>query len=258
MKYLLISDIHGSPEVMAGLFNLLEDRGWSLRISSTGHPYLHHDEEKLTFVGDNSDRGLWSLSMAYLALSSMVTPAHDEVEGSTFTLMGNHDLKIYRYLVKNYKNPGYGFSTTLSQLESSCYSDIKAFMREYIEEVPYWYLGKTFVAVHAYWKNPAPSEELAIYGPVIKSEGEGSRGYMPRIHWWEQANTTGRFIFFGHYHMKGEGLGLGNNVMCLDNHDGGVHVAAEIDDDTGKVLIHHLDVDAPSVMLYKFLRLVMP
>lgn len=240
MKYLLLSDVHGSPVVTMGLFDLLERRGWTLETSEEGHPYLHHEGEKLIFVGDNSDRGAWSLPVAYLALSSMMVGRHTPVESSVITIMGNHDLKIQKYFLKDNKNGSWGFAVTLDQLENPIYQVATNFMRENMDQVPYWFIGRKFIAAHAFWESPMPSEELAIYGPVVKDGTENSRGYMPRISWWEQPNETGKTVFFGHYHMRGEGLDLGEDRYCLDNHDGGVHIVAEIDDDTGKVDIHHL------------------
>ena len=252
MKYVLVSDLHGSYPVTLGLLSLLESRGWVRKASKDGHPYLYHDDETLIFCGDNSDRGSWSVPVAYLAMSSMFTPLVEGERQAAITLMGNHDYKILRYFHKGYDKGSYGFQNTLTQLQDPRFHKASGFLKNHIGDLPYWFVGKRFAAAHAFWEPPMPSEELAMYGPVVKEKGENSRGFMPRIRWWEEPNTTGRTVFFGHYHMMGEGLFLGHDRYCLDNHDGGVHVAAIFDDSKGATEIVHLNLSEDSLLYEQF------
>lgn len=238
MKYLLVSDIHGRKNVFLGLLTLLDGRGWTLEFGSDGHCYLHHESESLIFCGDNNDRGEWSLPVTYIALSSMVTPSLlRENTSSVTTLMGNHDIKLFKYFTKGYRNPRFGFDITMAQLEDENSETEASFIQKHIEKVPYWFVGRKFLAVHAYWSNPVPNKEQAIYG-ITEPKVKGG-GLPKRIKWWELDQTPDKWIFFGHYHMLGEGLSLREGFTCLDNHDGGVHIVAEFDDTRGQLIKHH-------------------
>lgn len=238
MSHIVVSDIHGSPKAIWILLSLLSERGWEIReYDSEGvrHPVLHHPEETLIVAGDSNDRGSWSVPFSYLIASSWVHAEALDLAPSVIPLMGNHDLKISRWADTGYgenSSPN-GFGVTYEQLMNPQYAEQAKVLKNAVPLYPYWYVGKSFIAVHAYWESPAPNFKEAIYG--INDGSRDENGFINRYPWWEEVGVQDKAIIFGHYHAKNDMLFPEKNIYCIDNHDAGVFTYALIED--GKVEI---------------------
>lgn len=228
MNYILYTDVHGHPDRIMALLYLLQERGWRMEKDYDGHPVLVSDDEILLLLGDNNDRGAYTGRWTYLAMNS-------HRNQTIVSLMGNHDYRFWKHYIKGYDRPNEGFGKTMEYLhEFPAKAEI---IRDTALSLPYWFVGKTFVAAHAYWNAPYPNDKEAMYGPT---ENNRADGYAFRIPWWLDPPLVGKPIFFGHYHMRGEGLHLGKHIYCLDNHDAGYHSVAIINDETGDMDIKNL------------------
>lgn len=225
MTYIVVSDLHGNDIQIAKLMSLLDSRGWNFQwVEKDGveHPVLTHDNEMLIVAGDSNDRGPWSVPISYLMASSWVHAEALERPYSVLPLLGNHDLRIRKWAQGEKTNNKYGFGHTRNQLESGRYKHAAKVLAEAVPKYPLWYIGDNFIAVHAYWQDPMPNEQLALYGPTEKSDDPNlSEGLKIRIPWWETADFD-KAIVFGHYHARMDMIYPEKNLYCIDNHDIGV------------------------------------
>lgn len=192
-----------------------------MQFSEEGHPYLHHENERLIVAGDSNDRGKWSVPISYLMASSFKYSP----EKSVIPTMGNHCQRFIKWARNKeyYDIDSTGWAVTLNQLRNPFYSTHARLLEEVVPFYPYWYVSKSFIAVHAYWKSPLPTEELAMRGPY-----EDRR----RVAWWNLESRTGQKpVIFGHYHAQMNILFPEKNIYCIDNHDVGVFTYALSEDD---------------------------
>lgn len=234
-SYIIVSDIHGSVSATEALLSLLEQRGWSWQWTRKGEPVLHHDEEMLIVAGDSNDRGDWSVPFSYLVASSWVNAQDLGLSFSVQPLMGNHDIRIKRWAKKGYSN-SQGFQLTLQQLCDPKYKMQSNLLAEAVPEYPYWYEEQDFVVAHAYWREPFPTEEEAIYGPTIKGTGT-SPGMDFRIRWWHRESRE-KPLIFGHYHAQMDIVFPERNLYCVDNHDAGVFSYVVVADGVASFRLH--------------------
>lgn len=197
MKYLLVTDLHGEMDTLMGV---LSSRGWE---------DMYHPDETLIVMGDSVDRGEDSLKTIATLVQSP----------SVVHLMGNHDIKIIR------GRPGY---PTGEQMEAD--PKTAAMVRNAVMDFPYTFVGKGFVAAHAY---PFGSQQEAIYGLTEPSDNEYGRIRLP---WWEEYTLRPYATFFGHYHAEMDMMWPEKRLYCLDNHDAGVFTYAVIENGVEEII----------------------
>lgn len=203
MTYILVTDLHGNLEAYDILRHVLAERGW------VG---LEHPNETLIVMGDSSDRGEGSLFL-HQTFSQSSSVVH---------LMGNHDYNIIRW----HEGASKHFHPTREQLESNTLAAKQVV--DAVMEYPYRFIGKGFVAAHAY---PFGNDREAIYGLTEK---------QVRIPWWEDYSLQPHATFFGHYHAEGDMMWPEKRLYCLDNLDVGLFTYAVVKD--GKEEIHSIQM----------------
>lgn len=224
-NFIFVSDLHGHPGRIAALSDFLDEHGWEVGYTD-GHPYLWHPTQTLIFVGDAVDRGEWSVPLAYVLLSSHVHSSDAPGGQRVVYLRGNHEQKLIHYLTGRNASLRHGFDVTKAQIHDPGFAREVSFLRQHLPEIPFRFVGRSFIAVHAEWTDPFPDEQLSVYGSrssrtvTIKDE-VGREAQVPgRNLWWKEFSKRddGRVVIFGHYHMKNlECTSPDEGLICLDH-----------------------------------------
>lgn len=218
MKYIIVSDIHGSLYHMLQILSLLEGRGWTIE-----NGQLYHPHETLIVAGDVVDRGDVSVPTAHFLWGND--------NGSVISLMGNHDIKVYRYFYenRNFNNPDW--KPTEQGLLGN--PELAEDLARYVRTLPYTFTGETFRVAHAYYDK---SKQMCMYGPRTKlKDGETPGSLDARVQWWE-TEIPDKLTIFGHYHhSRGEWTDPENGSICVDTWEDGVFTYVVVDDYNGRV-----------------------
>ena len=175
-----IGDIHGC---YYELIELIEKLGYK---KGEDDLYEHPEGRILVFLGDITDRG-W-----YNSMSLQFVIRHWR-SGKALWVQGNHDNKLFRWMIGNPVRIAHGLQKTVLELKQvwPFAESMEELGAELLESVPTKILldGGNVVAVHAY---PEGGQKNHIYGLM---SGPGNE----RVEWWEDYDNSGPYVLFGHY-----------------------------------------------------------
>lgn len=205
MRYVIVSDLHGNEHYMMRLLTVLEARGWT--VDSTGQ--LYHEHETLIVAGDVIDRGPKSAEIAHFLWT------HDN--GCVISLMGNHDIKMYRHFYDGKDFNGPDWKATKDSLDRNPH--LRNELAKAVAKLPYTFTGETFQVAHAYYSQ---MRELCIYGP----NDNGVRDA-----WWKN-EVPEKLTVFGHYHHdRQEWINPDNGSVCVDTWEDDVFTYVVVTED---------------------------
>jgi hypothetical protein len=208
----VVGDVHGCVDE---LLELLDRLGYGVRWSGSGP-----ERRALTtappgrrafFVGDLIDRGPSSSDVLRIVMAMVSS-------GQAFSLIGNHDAKLLRWLDGRNVKLTHGLDRTVAGLEAEP-KGFRAAMREFLSGLAShaWLEGGRLAIAHAGIKehllgtNSAAAHAFALYG---ETSGETDEfGLVIRYHW--AAEYRGRTaIVYGHTPVaEPEWV---NNTLCID------------------------------------------
>jgi len=201
----IIGDIHGC---LGELKELLHKLGYSE--NENGVP-VHPDDRKAVFLGDFCDRGYDNTGVLKLVMSMIKN-------GNAFSVVGNHEVKLLKYLNGKNVNLNYGLEKTVEQINAES-EDFRKEVREFLDSLISHYVfdnGKLVVS-HAGIKEKyigrgsGRIREFCIYGDTT---GETDEFGLPvRLNW--SADYRGRAtVVYGHTPCA-EVVPV-NNTYCID------------------------------------------
>lgn len=178
MKYFIIGDAHGQYRALDKLLT------------------YRNTDEKIIFLGDGMDRGHHS--------NLVLERVYKEVQAGGVYLKGNHDSMFEDWLNDPIENANFyldqgGYSTVRSFLgvidgdseylaKQMLALDLGFNLKEFLQNLPYYYEGESFIAVHAGvnplisdWKNSKDVDFMWIRDIFHKAK-----------------NNVNKTIFFGH------------------------------------------------------------
>ena len=185
-KYLFVGDVHGCFDE---LVLLLGSRGFNVERKDGRWSMSGGDGSRVVYLGDICDRGPKNYDTFSLVYDLWK-------EGVVDWVMGNHDYKLFRWMVGNEVKIGHGLDGTIREL-SAKYTKEKMYEigRELLDNLPLVMIfDDSVIAAHAYphpkyLYKPLKKSTKALYGP----EENGVR-----VPWWETYNED-LFAVFGHY-----------------------------------------------------------
>ncbi|MCM3452989.1 bis(5'-nucleosyl)-tetraphosphatase PrpE [Heyndrickxia oleronia] len=191
MKIDIIGDIHGCYEEF---YNLTIKLGYDW---SSGYPI--HDQRKLGFVGDLTDRGPHSLKIIEIVWKLWN-------QQLAYYVPGNHCNKLYRYFLGRKVQITHGLETTVAELEACKNKEEnhykKMFMQLYEESPLYQVLDhKKLLIAHAGIKEDyigkfhKSVKTFVLYGDIT---GEKHEDGSPVRRDWTKQYTGKPFIVYGH------------------------------------------------------------
>ena len=200
----IIGDIHGC---CGELEALLEKLGY---IRENGI-YTHPEGRKAAFLGDFCDRGPRNADVLRLVMDMVKS-------GNAISVLGNHDVKLLKYLRGKNVQQTHGLDVTVAELEK-CGKDFRAEVAEFIDGLISHYVlddGRLVIA-HAGLKEPyigrssGRVREFCLYGETTGETDE--YGFPVRLDW--TADYRGRAaVVYGH--IAGGEVKAVNNTWCID------------------------------------------
>ncbi len=100
----IVGDVHGCIDELRELLNLL---GYT----RAGEGYAHAEGRRLVFVGDLVDRGPGSVDVLRIVLAMRDA-------GTGLNVMGNHDMKFWRWLRGRRVHIAFGLHRTITEIEA--------------------------------------------------------------------------------------------------------------------------------------------
>ena len=204
----IIGDIHGCFDEF---IMLAEKLGYSVTEKKGCYSAIHPEGRKLVFLGDLGDRGPKSDHMFQLVM--------DLVErGEAFAVLGNHDIKLLKYLNKKAINLTHGFDKTVAALnarEGTFSERLKAFLHNLVSH--YVFDEGRLVVAHAGLKEEMHGRgssfvrEFALYG---ETTGERDEFGLPIRNNWAQNYKGKATVVYGHVAVP-EAVWL-NNTIDID------------------------------------------
>ncbi len=196
MKLDIIGDIHGCYEELQALTKKL-GYNWDL-----GYP-VHHEERKLAFVGDLTDRGPRSLRVIEVVCTLIEKKLGVYVPG-------NHCNKLYRYFIGRKVQIKHGLETTVEELGQLKKKEREVIKNKFIklyDTSPLYHVldGGKLVIAHAgikeefIGKHSEKVKTFVLYGDIT---GETHPDGSPvRLDW--AASYAGKaIIVYGHTPVK--------------------------------------------------------
>lgn len=192
MKVDVIGDVHGCFEEFEVLTRVL-GYDWS-----SGVP-IHPSNRKLSFVGDLTDRGLYSIRVIDVVYRLLK-------EKRAFYSPGNHCNKLYRFFLGNKVQISHGLETTVAEYDALSHSqqmDIKQKFIWMYESAPLYQVlddGKLIVA-HAgiredyIGKTNNAVKTFVLYGDIT---GKKNPDGTPERRDWALHYQGKPFIVYGH------------------------------------------------------------
>lgn len=215
----VVGDVHGC---WAELTQVLGQAGYTIDDQrNDGRLRLSHPEGRiLVLLGDLTDRGPASTTVLRLAMDG-------REDGSVYTLMGNHDWKLYRHLEGRPVKIGEALSGTLAHLAS----EDDAFslrVRDFYRSVPHqirvplsWdhafhgaenlWLVHAAAKAHRQGKIDSHSFERSIYG--YARDDLDDLGWLQRVDWASDYEGADPVI---HGHVVHRSPTMKNRVLCID------------------------------------------
>lgn len=196
MKLDIIGDIHGCFDEFKELTSQLGYR-WD-----TGIP-IHHNNRKLAFVGDLTDRGPQSLKVVKV-VCSLVN------QNLAFYVPGNHCNKLYRFFLGNKVQITHGLETTVAEYDALDHQNQAEIREQFItlyENAPLYAVldeGRLVIA-HAgirqdyIGKHSSKVKTFVLYGDIT---GEKHPDGSPVRRDWAQHYSGKAIIVYGHTPVK--------------------------------------------------------
>lgn len=193
MKLDIIGDIHGCFDEFKQLTILL-GYDWE-----SGIP-IHRGGRMLAFVGDLTDRGPESLSVAEIVWKLVIKSK------TGYYVPGNHCNKLYRYLLGNKVQTTHGLETTVAEYLSLDSKQKNAFRQSFLElydSSPLYQVldhGRLIIA-HAgiredyIGKNNSKVKTFVLYGDIT---GQANPDGTPVRHDWAKNYNGKALIVYGH------------------------------------------------------------
>lgn len=191
----IIGDVHGCYNELEGLLLKL---GYVLNTEMIHHP----EGRQAVFVGDLADRGPRSLDTLRLVMKMVA-------QGQALCVPGNHDIKLFRWLIGKKVQITHGLETTIAELEAYEDSDpesaeeFKKELKEFIDGLVSHYVlddGKLCVA-HAgmnefmMGRGSSAVREFAMFG---ETTGETDEFGLPIRFDWAAQYKGNTIVVYGH------------------------------------------------------------
>lgn len=201
----IIGDIHGC---LGELKKLLSKLGY---VPDENNIPVHPDGRKAVFLGDFCDRGYDNTGVLKLVMAMVRN-------GNAYSVVGNHEVKLLKYLNGKKVNLTYGLDKTVEQLNAES-EDFRQEVKEFLDSLISHYVfddGKLVVS-HAGIKEKyigrgsGRVREFCIYGDTTGETDE--LGLPVRLDW--SADYRGRAtVVYGHTPCS-EVVPV-NNTYCID------------------------------------------
>ena len=208
----IIGDVHGcADELEALLAKLGYEVRWSGEGSDREVTVVPPEGRKAVLVGDLVDRGPRSPDVIRIAMAL-------EASGAGYTVMGNHDRKLVRWIDGRNVKIGHGLQETIDQLAAEP-DAFKRKARDFLDNLRshLWFDGGRLAVAHAGLKpemigrgSPAV-REFALYG---ETTGEIDEYGLPVRMDWAANYKSETAIIYGHTPVvEAEWV---NNTLCID------------------------------------------
>lgn len=199
----IIGDVHGCFDELVELLKKLgymEERG-----------FCHPEGRKLIFLGDLVDRGPKIPEVLRLVMSMVA-------KNCAFCVLGNHDIKLRRFLKGKKLKLKYGLAESVQQLET-CSAEFRSNVIEFIGNLEFQYLldNGNLVVAHAGLSEQLQGLEsgkaraFALYGDTT---GEIDEFGLPVRCDWAADYRGQALVVYGHTpKLEAEWV---NNTICID------------------------------------------
>ncbi len=208
----IIGDVHGCFDELT---ELLTELGYDIDAHETGSEDLigarHPDGRTAFFVGDICDRGPRNVDSLRLVMGMCA-------EGSAQCVVGNHDLKLNKWLNGRNVQIRHGLEQTVAELEQTS----EAF-RERVRDFTYdlrshaWLAGGSLVVAHAglkeemHGRGSGAVRTFAMFGDTT---GEVDEFGLPVRLEWAREYRGDAAVVYGHTPtLEADWL---NNTLCID------------------------------------------
>jgi len=207
----IIGDVHGCYDELC---SLLKKLGYSLDENHIfkNQPALSHPQNRaVVFVGDLVDRGPKIKEVLLLVMNILQ-------HGKGYSVLGNHEDKLLRYLKGNPVTISPGLQTTIDQISSTSL-EFKESLKAMLENLPTHIVfdNNKLVVAHAGLKekyhgiSSARERVFALYGDITGKKDE--YGYPIRRDW--ETHYKGKaYVVYGHTPI--DTATWVNNAICID------------------------------------------
>lgn len=204
----IIGDIHGCFDETV---DLLRELGWTVDADPANPNATRSDGRRVIFLGDLVDRGPNSPAVLRLAMNMCAS-------GSAFCVPGNHENKLFRWLIGKNVKLTHGLAETVAQLEAEP-PEFKDRVRSFIDGLVSHALldGGRLVVAHAgireemHGRSSGAVREFCLYG---ETTGETDEYGLPVRYNWAADYRGKAAVIYGHTPVP-EAVWL-NNTICLD------------------------------------------
>jgi protein phosphatase len=209
----IIGDVHGCCDELEDLLAKLGYRvhfagdGATRSVSVTPPP-----GRRAVFVGDLTDRGPRSPDVVRIAMELVRT-------GNGFSVPGNHDVKVWRWLSGKNITPSHGLDRTITQMELQP-PEFIASVAHFIARLPtYLWLDNGRLAVaHAGIRSTMLGKltnEIAHFCVYGDTDGKSdANGLAIRYNWAAKDTSAQTFVVYGHVPV--ETPAFVNQSVCID------------------------------------------
>lgn len=200
----IIGDIHGCCDELE---MLLEKLGYV----KTNGVYSHPDGRRAVFLGDFCDRGPRNADVLRLVMDMVDS-------GSAFSVLGNHDAKLLKYLKGRSVNQTHGLDRTVAEMEQQG-EEFRVKAAEFINSLASHLVldGGKLVTAHAGLKQryigrvSGRVHDFCLYGETTGETDEF--GFSVKVDW--AADYRGRAtVVYGHIASKE--VRSVNDTYCID------------------------------------------
>lgn len=151
------------------------------------------DGRHLLFLGDIVDRGEHSGNTL-----KWIKEMYDA--GECHVIMGNHDWRLYRYLIGNNVKLCPTLERTLKECHEAFGEDLTE-LRDWIGTWPIFIETDNWIGAHAAWSFECRTDhklakQLCLYGETTKAVDK--EGYPVRTYGWRDTYWGNKHIFHGH------------------------------------------------------------
>jgi diadenosine tetraphosphatase ApaH/serine/threonine PP2A family protein phosphatase len=207
----IIGDIHGCYDELCELIENLGYKFSNDKNSYSGLKLSHPDNRKLVLLGDLCDRGIKNINVVKFVMDIVETKMG-------ICVLGNHDLKLIRYLEGEKVPLKHGWNLTAEELDKEPL-DMKNKILEFIKSLPSHIVldNKKLVCVHAgirenmIGKEGGKVKDICCHGEKTDELDEYG---MLKYKEWANSYLGSPIIAYGHvWHEKPVFV---NNAICLD------------------------------------------
>ncbi|MBX9628177.1 MAG: AAA family ATPase [Gemmataceae bacterium] len=204
----IVGDVHGCLDELLALLMKL---GYALTNTGDGWTASHPDGRKLVFVGDLCDRGPDTPGVLYLAMDAAA-------RGAGYTVVGNHDDKLLRWLRGDRVKVAHGLQLSIDQL-GAYPPEFRDRVRDWLGRLPSHLVldGGKLVVAHAglteemHGRVSGAVRSFALYGDTT---GETDEYGLPVRRDWAARYRGRANVVYGHTPaLRTEWV---NRTLCLD------------------------------------------